>query len=41
MVLCAEDNSKWEEIQEAKAEEKAEALQVEKHFEEEASETED
>lgn len=37
MVYCAEDNSKWEEIQEARAEEKAEALQIEKHFKEECN----
>lgn len=35
MISCAEDDSKWREIQEARAEEKAEALQIEKHFEEE------
>lgn len=40
MVCWTEGDSKWREIQEAKAEEKAEALQIEKHFEE-TSETEE
>ena len=35
MIYCAEDDSKWREIQEVRAEEKAEALQIEKHFKEE------